>query len=104
VAGNLIIFIYCLLSLLNYSGSWFINDLSYGLRLIILALPLFIKINRPDKISLCLFAILLFCNIITILGDYQYIDKYDDAIYYPKFIMIMILTIYSAKKLKMHNK
>lgn len=97
---NIVIILYCLLALINYAGIWFINDMTYGLRLIVLALPLYLKMDSLDNISKILLGFLLFSNLVTILGDYQFIDIYDDAIYYPKLITIIVLLIYSIKRLK----
>lgn len=93
--ANIVIILYCLLALLNYGGSWFINDLSYGLRLIVLALPLYFQFDKLKIVQKYIFALLLFTNIITILSDYKHIDKFDDIIYYPKLIFIIILLLIS---------
>lgn len=87
------------------SWLWFINDISYGLKVIILALPIFIKIRYQSKdwidvINLSIFGLLLFTNILVIFNDYKFLDIYDGIFWQPRLLATYFLLVGSIYQLK----
>lgn len=112
---ELIIAFYCIVSLfpltarwifhLDTNWLWFINDMSYGLRVVALSLPVFLGIKKrardwTDYGLLFLFGLLLFSNITTILNDYKFVDLYDWILARPRMIVTIIVLVFSFYQLK----
>jgi hypothetical protein len=115
---EIIIILYCFVSIfplsarwvfdINSSWLWFINDMSYGLRVIILSIPVFIKIKYQPKdlidiFNLVLFSLLLFSNVLVIFNDYKFIDIYDNILWQPRLLITMVLLLSSFYQLKRYN-
>ena len=84
---------------------WFINDMSYGIRVIVLALPVFMRINYRardwmDYFILVLFGSLLLSNVVVILNDYEFIDIYDSIFAKPRLFVTAFLFVLSIWQLR----
>jgi len=112
---EIIIAVYCLVALFplcsrwvfnaDSTWLWFINDLSYGLRVVVLASPLFVGIARRakdlfDYTLLILFGFLLLSNITVILSDYKFVDSYDAIVSQPRLVVTIIVMLFSVYQLK----
>lgn len=108
---EVVLILYCLIALTNIHGSifrqligaWKWNDITYGIRLFILSIPLYTDMRTLDVWNKFFFALLLFSNMVTILSDHKLIDLYDRAIGTPKVCFIIFVLFYNIYKLK-HNK
>ena len=119
VEAKSLIFLYCVFALINVPQlasimdakayrlfDWYVNDMSYAIRIIILAIPVIFKVDFNNEVRLFerfLFLGLVITNLITISNDYiDLSDKIDDIILYPRLLVILYLLIltYPKRELK----
>jgi hypothetical protein len=115
---EVVIILYCFISIfplstrwvfnINSTWLWFINDMSYGLRVIVLSIPIFIRIKYQSKdlIDVCnmiMFVLLLFSNILVIFNDYKFIDKYDNILWQARLIITLVLLLSSFYQFKRYT-
>ena len=115
VEAKSLIFLYCVFALINVPQlasimdakayrlfDWYVNDMSYAIRIIILAIPVVFKVNFNNEVRLFerfLFLGLVITNLITISNDYiDLSDKIDDIILYPRLLVILYLLILTYPK------